>query len=429
MARQSYLPNIQILRFVAALMVLFAHLLRATVDQKIPQMQAVTDGSGIEWGTGIDVFFIVSGFIMYYLTSTHFGSKGYAGEFIKRRVLRVVPLYWLFTALMLFSIWQFRAIVHHTDASLSTVFGSLLFYPVTRIDGRIKPILLLGWTLEYEMFFYACFALALLYRKRVALGGLFAVFITLALLHRYVPVTATALRFWSDPIILEFLLGIVLADLYLRQLRLSWFWQGALIVAAFAMMSLLGHSPYVGEWIWGGLPAFVLVAALALGPEWSVRPLAIGGLVRVEGHLVDVLARAEVLARPGEHDHLDVVVVFGLRQLVHELPVHIRRQDCVAPVRPVEGQPPHVRVRLVVQDQLAWYITLCPGTLRGRLAHRVLLAHRVTIALRRTSRKGVSRSRVGSFGMPSSRSLIMFRCISLDPPATQLAWRDRYCNE
>jgi len=276
-ARQSYLPNIQILRFVAALMVLFAHLLRATVDQKIPQMQAVTDRSGIEWGTGIDVFFIVSGFIMYYLTSTHFGSKGYAGEFLKRRILRVVPLYWLFTILMLLSIWQFNAMVHHTDASLSTVVGSLLFYPVTRMDGGIKPILLLGWTLEYEMFFYACFTLALLFRKRVALIGLFAAFIALAVLHRFVPMTATALRFWSDPIILEFLLGILLAELYLRQLRLSWLCQGGLIVAAFAMMSLLGHSPYVAEWIWGGLPAFVLVAAFALGPEWSVRPLAIGG--------------------------------------------------------------------------------------------------------------------------------------------------------
>ncbi len=150
MARQSYLPNIQILRFVAALMVLFAHLLRATVDQKIPQMQGVTDGSGIEWGTGVDVFFIVSGFIMYYLTSAHFGSKGYAGEFLKRRILRVVPLYWLFTVLMLLSMWQFNAMVHHTDAPLSTVVGSLLFYPVTRMDGRIKPILLLGWTLSMK---------------------------------------------------------------------------------------------------------------------------------------------------------------------------------------------------------------------------------------------------------------------------------------
>jgi peptidoglycan/LPS O-acetylase OafA/YrhL len=240
-------------------------------------MRGVTDGSGIEWGTGVDVFFIVSGFIMYYLTSAHFGSKGYAGEFLKRRILRVVPLYWLFTALMLLSIWQFNAMVHHTDAPLSTVVGSLLFYPVTRMDGRIKPILLLGWTLEYEMFFYACFTLALLYKKQVALGGLFAAFIILAVLHRFIPVGATALRFWSDPIILEFLLGIVLADLYLRQVRLSWIWQCGLIATAFALMSLLGHSPYLPAWIWGGLPAFVLVSALALGPEWSVRSLALGG--------------------------------------------------------------------------------------------------------------------------------------------------------
>ena len=203
---------------------------------------------------------------MYYLTSTHFGSKGYAGEFLKRRILRVVPLYWIFTVLMLLSIWQFNAMVHHTDMSPSTVVGSLLFYPVTRLDGRIKPILLLGKALSMKCSLLSrFFTLALLYQKQAALGGLFAAFIILAVLHRYVPITATALRFWSDPIILEFLLGIVLADLYLRQVRLSWIWQCGLIVASFAMMSLLGHSPYVAEWIWGGLPAFVLVGALGIG--------------------------------------------------------------------------------------------------------------------------------------------------------------------
>jgi exopolysaccharide production protein ExoZ len=276
-ARQSYLPNIQILRFIAALMVLFAHLLRATVDHKIPQMRSLSDASGIEWGTGVDVFFIVSGFIMYYLTSTHFGSGTYAGEFLKRRMLRVVPLYWLFTVLMLFSIWQFNAMVQHTDASPSTVVASLLFYPIARPDGHIKPILLLGWTLEYEMFFYACFALSLLYRRRLALIGLTAVFVTLAVLHRFIPVAATSLRFWSDPIILEFLLGILLAHLYLRNVRVSWSMQCALVVTAVALMSLLGHSHFLPNWIWGGFPAFVLVAALALGPEWSVRPLSMGG--------------------------------------------------------------------------------------------------------------------------------------------------------
>ena len=65
MRRRSYLINIQILRFIAASMVLFSHLLHETADQRIPGMQEVYDASGIVWGPGVDVFFIVSGFIMY----------------------------------------------------------------------------------------------------------------------------------------------------------------------------------------------------------------------------------------------------------------------------------------------------------------------------------------------------------------------------
>ena len=73
--------------------------------------------------------------------------------------------------------------------------------------------------------------------------------------------------------------------------------------------------------------------------------------------------------------------------------------------------------RLVVQDELAGDVAICLG------------AHDGDSALRRTSRNGTSRSGAASFGMPSSRSLIMFRCISLEPPATLLAWRDKYCVE
>jgi exopolysaccharide production protein ExoZ len=276
-ARQLYLPNIQHLRFLAALMVLFAHLLRATADHKIPQMKVVTDASGIEWGTGVDVFFIVSGFIMYYLTSNHFGSRGYAAEFLKRRIIRVVPLYWLFTLLMLLSIRQFSGLVRHTDAPTSTVISSFLFYPVSRLDGHVRPILLLGWTLEYEMFFYACFALALLFRKRIGLGGLIVAFVSLAVAHRFIPSSASALQFWSEPIIIEFLFGILLAQLYLRKVRLPLAVQCSLLVIALVLMSMLGHSQYLARCIWGGLPAAVLVGALALGPEWRFRSLALGG--------------------------------------------------------------------------------------------------------------------------------------------------------
>ena len=258
-------------------MVLFAHLVHETQDHRVPLMPSVTENTGIIWGTGVDVFFIVSGFIMYYLTSENFGSRSYAAEFLKRRIVRVVPLYWLFTALMLVALWQFHGLLRHTDAPLSTVIASFLFFPVTRADGQIQPILILGWTLEYEMFFYGCFAVALLNRKSVGLSALVVAFVAFVTVGRFIPDLVTPLRFCSSPIIVEFLLGILLAHLYLRRVRVGFFAQGALLAIAFVLMAIMGHFQYLDRWIWGGLPAFVLVFGLTLGPQWKVQALAIGG--------------------------------------------------------------------------------------------------------------------------------------------------------
>jgi exopolysaccharide production protein ExoZ len=178
---------------------------------------------------------------------------------------------------MLLALWQFHGLVRHTDAPLSTVIASFLFFPVTRQDGGVQPILLLGWTLEYEMFFYGCFALALLNRRNVGLGALAATFIAFVLVGRFIPSLITPLRFWSDPIIVEFLLGILLAHLYLRRVRVDFRAQGALLVIGFGLMIIMGPLQHLDRWIWGGLPAFVLVFGLALGPEWRVRALSVGG--------------------------------------------------------------------------------------------------------------------------------------------------------
>jgi exopolysaccharide production protein ExoZ len=275
--RASYLPNVQILRFVAALMVLFAHLIHETRDHRVPLMLPIADRIGIEWGTGVDVFFIVSGFVMYYLTSEQFGARGYAKEFLKRRVVRVVPLYWLFTALMLLALWQVPARIRHADAPLSTVIASFLFFPVTRAGGLVQPILGLGWTLEYEMFFYGCFALALLQRRSTGLAALAASFLCLVVVGRFLPDSMTSLKFWSNSMIVEFLLGIWLAHLYLSGLRLSLRVQFALLIASFGLMVITSHLPSLDRLIAGGIPALVLVFGMALGPEWNVRWLALGG--------------------------------------------------------------------------------------------------------------------------------------------------------
>ncbi len=258
-------------------MVLYAHLLHETADHGLPTAAAIHDPTGIAWRTGVDVFFIVSGFIMYYLSHDKFGAWRNAADFLRRRLLRVVPMYWLFTGLMLAALALFHDHIVHTDLTPQTLAGSLLFFPVVRADGDVYPILAVGWTLEYEIFFYACFALALLAPRRIGLAALTAGFLALSLAWHFIDKTHVALKSYSDPIILEFLMGMLLAHLYLRGVTVNRWVQGGCVAVGFGLMALLGGCQQLDRWIWAGLPAFVVAFGLALGPQIKSRWPAMGG--------------------------------------------------------------------------------------------------------------------------------------------------------
>ncbi len=279
-ARRSdsgYLPNLQALRFIAALMVLLGHLLHETRDGHLPSIQGLNDPLGIEFGSGVDIFFIISGFVMYYLSHEKFGRYGFSGEFIRRRLVRVVPLYWLFTSLMLLALWLFPAQVRHAEASPLSVLASYLFFPTQRSDGLVRPILGLGWTLDYEVFFYGCFAVALLYPKRAALTGLATLFLLLVALGTIFPGAPTAMAFWSRPVILEFLAGVVIAHVYLAGVRIGRTSQWALIVAGFLLLWALSPLDDMDRLFWAGIPGCFVVCGVILGPVWRVRMLELGG--------------------------------------------------------------------------------------------------------------------------------------------------------
>ena len=90
--------NLQILRLVAAAMVLFGHL-----NHEVLKKPALASGfvpfQPIWWHCGVDIFFVVSGFIMALITRDSFGQPGAGGQFLRARVMRLVPMYWLFTTL------------------------------------------------------------------------------------------------------------------------------------------------------------------------------------------------------------------------------------------------------------------------------------------------------------------------------------------
>src|SRR5580698_4620797 len=148
--------GIQMLRGLAALMVVFHHATQWWADYVDQVNSHYAWGSG---ASGVDIFFVISGFVMAVSTIGREHKTHPARSFLERRLIRVAPLYWLATALILAKTLIVNSHPelgngpHASATSLSYIFSSFLFIPYRNSVGTIQPLLLVGWTLSYEMFF------------------------------------------------------------------------------------------------------------------------------------------------------------------------------------------------------------------------------------------------------------------------------------
>jgi exopolysaccharide production protein ExoZ len=274
---------LQVLRFFAAAAVLFVHTLHEGSSFSFIDETAIAGLTSLPWGAGVDVFFVISGFIMYFIAGGTFGQPGATGRFLMRRFGRLVPIYWLFTGLMLLSIALFSAEIAHASFNAAHIIASFAFVPWINDTGDVQPVLALGWTLNYEVYFYVLFGLALLLPRRVGLVLLIGLFVVLALANPWVPASAVQLNFWSNPIIIEFLLGMGLAALRRSGLTvwapLAWSLVGLGIVALFTLYPVV-LGPYQ-RLLTAGVPAALIVAGCAFLPFDATsrlgRGLVLGG--------------------------------------------------------------------------------------------------------------------------------------------------------
>ena len=258
--------NIQALRAVAALMVVLAHAGHETETLAPRVGRAVVDLSMVQLGAGVDIFFVISGFIMVYTSAGLYGRPGAPLQFLLRRFIRIAPLYWLLTTLLLAGALVAPQLLNVPIGDWQHVLASYLFIPSLR-GGDIRPVMALGWTLNLEMFFYLLFAATLLLPLRLGMACLALVLSGLALCGALFQPAQVQLAFWTQGIILEFLFGCLLALAYLKGARLP----GPLAMLAVAlglaaMVKLPGFDeapgwPPVLRW---GVPALLVVAGAAL---------------------------------------------------------------------------------------------------------------------------------------------------------------------
>ena len=253
------LLNVQMLRALAAFLVVFVHL------EALGAMAGFAPRWSFFGNSGVDLFFVISGMIMVMTTAD---GRQTAGGFLRNRFARVAPLYWAITFVVFAIAWAAPSLMGATMADPAQLLKSLFFIPFERGDGTVHPTVFVGWTLNYEMMFYALFALGMLLpgrRTGLALtGGLLIAVVAAGLILRPAdPVAA----FYVQPVILEFAAGMALGVLLPRlPATPAWRWPAAAAgVAALALMIAGGFLwPQMERALIFGVPAVVIVASAVI---------------------------------------------------------------------------------------------------------------------------------------------------------------------
>ncbi len=152
--------GVQALRFFAALLVLITHSTFYTSNRLSNDIGVWNNGA-----LGVDIFFVISGFVMMMAIPKYIGIDRGWRIFALTRLERIVPLYWIATSIKLLTVIAAPAIVVSGQTNLMYLIKSYLFLPAFRADGRAEPLLGVGWTLVLEVFFYSLIVLSLAINK------------------------------------------------------------------------------------------------------------------------------------------------------------------------------------------------------------------------------------------------------------------------
>lgn len=275
-ADPAQIVPLQWLRGLAACAVVVEHLIERYARRGILPLDT-PDFAGRMGQTGVFAFFAISGFIMVHISLRSESARGWraGARFLRNRYLRVAPLYYLTTLLMILFAGATRSLGTHGDyraPGVRELILSFAFVPHRGTEGNLQPVYGLGWTLNYEMFFYLLFAGGLMLGARRgawAVLALLAVLITMgAGWHAPIePIGWPVLAYvYTRPVMLYFAIGILVALLRDRlQVRTpAWpAWVMALGAAFALAIAVVGPGGPGGSEMDRAQPA--TLAAITLG--------------------------------------------------------------------------------------------------------------------------------------------------------------------
>ena len=247
------LLSLQYLRGIAALMVICVHL-QTQLERIAPT------GTWPDWtATGVDIFFVLSGYLMWATTA---GRAQTPLEFWRRRIVRIVPLYWLLTTLVVAVMLAAPQALQSTRFDWLNVLGSYLFFFAPGSSGRLEPVLVVGWTLNYEMLFYAVYGAALALPVAWRFGATAGAIVALVACGMGGWAASPLAQRYTDSIMLDFLYGMLIARCWSR--LPAWRgggWLGVVwLLLGFLGLALLWGLPAGWRGVGSGIPAALVVA-------------------------------------------------------------------------------------------------------------------------------------------------------------------------
>ncbi len=304
--------NIQYLRGVAAISVVFAHTAASFADgRNIGGLaNVVLHNLEMMGQVGVGVFFVISGYIMSMTTHGKVAGSSNAITFIFKRVVRIYPLYifWTTVSVILWALHLFNSTQHY---NLNKIITSYLLIPYSSFNGdHIDPILAQGWTLMYEMFFYLTFAILIFFGQHRKKGiYILALFFLIIEMSTGYMTSENAKSFFSFPIYFLFIIGMFIfhyQELILRYLksRLS----KVILLAVFftlTMTILLNTSPIEENTFYlayvASLPLFLYVFS-AKKVSGTVLEIGNSSYSLYLTHIFSTTAYAIVITRYGISD-------------------------------------------------------------------------------------------------------------------------------
>lgn len=290
--------SIQFLRGIAALLVVYEHSMEVQIryGSSLQQDFYFLDNFGC---IGVDLFFVISGFIITYVANKYQGIDD-GLRFLEKRFYRVNPIYYIASLIFMGIIFIY---LKGNNTPLSKWVGSLLdtliIVPASGDVNLFNPILVVGWTLAFEWLFYIYFFLLILAKIKNKTFSLLITILLFVIIGALLNFNDFRLQFITNPIMLEFVLGVFIYHLYMSKIKITK-WVGFIFLALGVICYLLlirfgygdvwyykkiitGDSSLSKFFFWGLPSSFIVAGSVLLEKNghlinlWSNRWMALIG--------------------------------------------------------------------------------------------------------------------------------------------------------